>query len=193
MPLMVVETPGRLMAKLNASVGVSAPCGDHFARSSHAFHPEYSHAALRGHRQYLPLEAAIAVVERVQRHLYGVEGKSAIEHCEMDGGIFVPRETNEANFALLLGCGERLEHAIRRIAFFRIVVVHHLVNLPYIEVIGLQASQRLLQHLHGDIFLTAMGTDLGHHDRFVALALECSAQGALRWRPCDTPTRCRRS
>src|ERR1700733_14059252 len=49
-------------------------------------------------------------------------------------------------------------------------------TLPYVQVIRLQASQRFLQHLHGNIFLAAVGTDFGHHNRFIPLALERSAK-----------------
>jgi hypothetical protein len=46
------------------------------------------------------------------------------------------------------------------------------VDLPHIQVIGLQTGQRFFEHAHGDVFLPSVGADLGHHDRFVAFALE---------------------
>ena len=81
-------------------------------------------------------------------------------------------KSNEAHFALLLGCRECLQNTIRRIALFRIVVVHNFVHLPHIQVICLQASEGLLQHPHGNIFLAAMGADFSHQDCSIAFALE---------------------
>ena len=83
------------------------------------------------------------------------------------------RESNKANFALLLGCRQRFQYSIRCIALLRIVVIDDLVNLPHIEMVRLQPGKRLLQLPHGDIFLSPVGADLGHHDRFVTLAFEC--------------------
>src|ERR1700722_8679210 len=46
------------------------------------------------------------------------------------------------------------------------------MDLPEIEVVGLQASQRFFQHAHGDLFVAAVGADLGHDEGLIALALE---------------------
>ena len=46
------------------------------------------------------------------------------------------------------------------------------MNLPQIQVIGLQPPQRLLQHLHREILIAAVGADLGHQEHAVAPALQ---------------------
>jgi hypothetical protein len=52
----------------------------------------------------------------------------------------VSGEANEADLALLFCRKQRFGLAIRRENQIRIVVIDHLVNLPEIEMIGLQAA-----------------------------------------------------
>ena len=49
------------------------------------------------------LEAAVAVVERVQRHLDGVKGKSTLQHRKVYGRVLMAGKANEAYLPLLLG------------------------------------------------------------------------------------------
>ena len=85
-------------------------------------------------------------------------------------------EAEEADLALLLCSGERFEDPIRLVSEFGIVVVDDIVHLPNVEVIGLQAGERVLEHAHSDVFLTAVGTDTGRHHGLAALALESDAE-----------------
>ena len=51
-----------------------------------------------------------------------------------------------------------------------IVVVDDFVNLPQIEMIGLETFQRFFELPHGHLFIAAMRADLGHQKHFVAFA-----------------------
>ena len=118
------------------------------------------------------LETAERGVERIQRHLHGIEWESMRKHFQMDRGIFVPGETNETNLALLLSFLQGLNYPAGPENKIGIVVVNHFVDLPNVEVIGFQTPQRLFQHLHRYLFVAAMSADLRHQDSFVAAAAE---------------------
>ena len=95
-------------------------------------------------------------------------------------GILVAGEADEAHLALLASPAASASAAPSgREDQVRIVVVDHFVDLPHVEMIGLQAAQRLLQLLHGHIFAAAVRADLGHQDGAVALALQRLAQPLL--------------
>ena len=78
-----------------------------------------------------------------------------------------------------LACEQGLRRAIWSEDQVRIVFVDHLVYLPHVEMIGLQAGQRFFKLAHGDILVAPMRTDLRHHDSAVPLALECATQPFL--------------
>ena len=100
--------------------------------------------------------------------MHGVEGEIGLQHFEMDGGIFVAGETDEADFALFLGLVERFGGAVGADKKFGIVVEADAVNLPEVEMIGLKAAQGLFEHLHGEGAFAAVGADFGHEEDFVA-------------------------
>src|SRR3982751_5008858 len=54
------------------------------------------------------------------------------------------------------------------------------MNLPEIEVIGLQPPQRLFQHLHRQLGTAAVRAYLGHQENLLAAALERPAHPILR-------------
>ena len=62
------------------------------------------------------------------------------EHLEMDVRRLVPGEADEAHFALLLRLGQRLDRAAGREVPLGVVFIDHLVDLPEVEMIGLQAG-----------------------------------------------------
>ena len=114
-------------------------------------------------------------VEGIERHLHGVERKSGVQHLEMDAGIFVAGKADEAHFALLLRFAQGFGGAIRANEQLGIVVEGDAVDLPQVEMIGLQPAQRLFQHLHGEASVAAVRADLGHQEDFVAAALQALA------------------
>jgi len=61
----------------------------------------------------------------------------------------------------------------------RLVVEHHLVDLPQVEVVRLQPLQRLLQLLHRDLAVTPVGADLGHQEDLVAPVVDGFAHPGL--------------
>ena len=46
------------------------------------------------------------------------------------------------------------------------------MDLPHVEVVGLEALEGFFELLHGDVFFAAVGADLGHDDGLVAFAFE---------------------
>src|SRR5258708_2871618 len=94
----------------------------------------------------------------------------------MDSRVLVPVEADEAHLALLLRLGKGFENAIGPVNQFRIIVVDDLVNLPHIEVIGLQTNKRRFQHAHGKVLLAAMRADAAHNDGLVSPSLESNAK-----------------
>ena len=98
----------------------------------------------------------------------------------MDLRIFVPGEADEAHLSLLLGFAQRLSRAVGADEQVGIVVEGDAVNLPEVEMIGLQPAQRLFQHLHRQSRLAAVGADLGHQEDLVATALQAFAHPDLR-------------
>ena len=93
----------------------------------------------------------------------------------MNGGIFVPGESDEANLSLLLRPGERLGRAARTHEEFRIVVEGDAVHLPQIQVIRLQPIQRLFEHLHRESGVSPMSTDLSHKKDAIAFSFQARA------------------
>jgi hypothetical protein len=85
-----------------------------------------------------------------------VEVESTIQHVRMNRRVFMAGESDESHLTLLPGSGQRFQDSIRLVDFFRIVIVDDLMNLPYIQVIGLQTGKGFFQHPHGDIFLASM-------------------------------------
>ena len=60
-----------------------------------------------------------------------------------------------------------------------IVIECHAVNLPEIEMIGLQPAQRLLEHFRGKCGIAAVCTDLRHQENLIAQAFEPLAHPVL--------------
>ena len=90
------------------------------------------------------LEAAVEGVADVDGHLGGVPGVGLVEHLEMDLRILVAGEADEANLAGFLGFESRFEAALFEDPV-GIVVVDHFVELPEIEVVGLEATEGLVE------------------------------------------------
>ena len=79
-----------------------------------------------------------------------------------------------------LAWSKRFEDAALAIGQFGVVVEGDAVDLPEVEMVGLQAPQRLLQHLHGQFLAAAVRANLGHQEDFVAPALEAAAHPVFR-------------
>ena len=75
---------------------------DDLAAAAHALHAKHGDSARFAPPATLGFEAAEGGVETIQRHLHGVERKVVREHSQMNAGILVTCESDEANLALLL-------------------------------------------------------------------------------------------
>src|SRR5579862_1746603 len=81
-------------------------------------------------------------------------------------------ESDEANLAVFFSLGQRLGCSIRADKKFGIVVEAHAVDLPKIEMIGLQAAQRFFQHFESKRSVAPMRAGLGHQKNFVAASFQ---------------------
>jgi hypothetical protein len=88
-----------------------------------------------------------AGVEGVQRHLNRVEFESRVQHCEVNHRVLMSSEADKTHLAVFLCFCQGLGRAVGADEQFGIVLECHSVNLPEIEMIRLQASQRFFQHL----------------------------------------------
>ncbi|MGA2922087.1 MAG: hypothetical protein ABSE28_13325 [Candidatus Sulfotelmatobacter sp.] len=92
------------------------------------------------------LEAAEIGVERVQRHLHGIEREAGIQHRKMNLGILMPGEPDEANFPVFLSFFQSLGCTALADEEFGIVIKGHTVDLPQIKAVGLQSAQGFFEH-----------------------------------------------
>jgi len=81
----------------------------------------------------------------VQAHEAGVEAFGPFEHIHMDQRIAAVGAADEAALAGLLRGDERFDRAAGREDLLDLRHLAHLVNLPQVEIIGLQRAQRLLE------------------------------------------------
>jgi hypothetical protein len=61
------------------------------------------------------------------------------------------------------------------------------VNLPQVEVIGLQTAQTFFEHLQCEAGIAAMGTSFGHQENFVAAAFQSDAHPDFGFSPAILP------
>ncbi|MEP6714378.1 MAG: hypothetical protein ABJC09_02315 [Terriglobia bacterium] len=83
-----------------------------------------------GFRQHRLFEAAKRGIEAIEGHLHGVEGKTVGEYSEVNRGVSVAGEADEAHFPLPFRFRLRLRRAARSEDQAGIVVVNNFVNLP---------------------------------------------------------------
>ena len=86
----------------------------------------------------------------------------------MDFEVLVPGKTDETYLTVLLRFGQSLGRAIGANEELRIIVEGHAVDLPEIKMIGLQAMERLFQHLQGKAYVAAMGGGVVHKKDVIA-------------------------
>ena len=112
---------------------------------AHRLHAEHADALLHEHGEHHLLEAAVVRVHHVERHLHGVEGElvlvGGLEHREVDVGILVTGEADEAQLACLLGLHERLDAAARGEGARGIGRADHLVDLHEVDVVHAEPLQ----------------------------------------------------
>ena len=97
------------------------------------------------HGQDLLLEAPVVDVHDVQGHLDGRPVVGLAEHLEVDRRVLVAGEAEVADLAVL----ERLEAGVDGAVLGEdpvgVVVVDHLVELPEVEAVGLEAAEAVLE------------------------------------------------
>ena len=97
----------------------------------------------------------------------------------MNLGVLVAGEADEANLSFLLGFDQRLGRSARANEEVRIVREADAVNLPEVDVVGLQSAQALFKHLGGERAVATVGTDFGHEEGLVTPSLETFAEPVL--------------
>ena len=101
------------------------------------------------------------------------------EHSEVNLRVFVAREADEAHLALALRLLERLDRAAGREVQVGVVVVDDFVNLPEVEVVGLQSPQRLFELAQRRPSVAPVRADLRHQENFFAPPTERLAHQLL--------------
>ena len=122
--------------------------------------------------QHALLEAVVVRVHHVERHLHRVEVEVVLvrnlEHVLVDRRALVAGEADVAHLALLAGAQRGLHRAAGCEHPLRVVHADDLVELHQVQVVGLQAGQRLLQ-----LRVERGGgaaVELGHQEHAVAVA-----------------------
>ena len=166
----------RITKRLLAGDGAGA---DRLARAPHRLHAEHRDAAARRLGNHFAFETSEVVIERIERHLHGVEAVAHRQHPHVDRGILVAGEAHEAHLPLLPGPIERFEDAAAGIGQSRVIVEGDAVHLPEIQMIRAQPPQRFVQHLEGKLRVPTMRADLRHQKDAIPLADEGATEPVL--------------
>ncbi len=81
-------------------------------------------------------------------------------------------ESDEAHFALFFRELQRFGRTTRPDEERRIVIERDAVDLPKVEVVGLEPPQGLFEHSHGEVLIAPVRANLGHKKDMIAEALE---------------------
>jgi hypothetical protein len=176
MPEIVVETPGTLIAYESASVGVSA-----------LWTMDSPERPMLFNGNNLLFEAKEIRVERIERHLYGIEREAGIQHRQVNIRVLMAGEAKKPYLAIPL----RLERSLRRTAEtdkqIGIVLEADAVNLSKIEIVRMQTAQALVKHQSCERGVPSMGTDLGHEEDILAMSPQALSQPVLGLAPVVFP------
>src|SRR5262249_21652489 len=125
------------------------------------------------HWDDLLLEALETPVQRVDRHLDGVESHSVrtgdLEHVKVDVRALVPGEADEADLAGLAGRLHRLPRSTRGEDPLWIIEADDLVKLHQIDVVGPEPPEGLVDLLGGGGL--GASVDLRHQERALAVSV----------------------
>ena len=117
--------------------------------AAHGFHAEHADALLDKFGQDLVFEAAEVRVHDVEGHLDGVETEVVLarqlEHAEVDDRVFVTREADEAAFARLLRFLQSFDGTARIESAVGVFQPDAFVELPEVEVVGLEALKGIVE------------------------------------------------
>ncbi len=154
---------------------------DGFGAATDGLHAEHRDAALFEYGKDFLLEAELVErpIEGVQRHLDSVEREARIEHGEVNFGVLVAGEAYEADLTFFFGFYKGFCSSARADEEVGVVCEADSVNLPEVDVIGLQPAQALFEHLSGECAVAAMRADLGHQEGLVTPSFEAFAEPVL--------------
>src|SRR4051812_13124545 len=140
--------------------------------AAEGFHRERADAFRYESRQHFVGEATEVSIHDVDGHLDCVEVDAMllrrVEHSQVNDGIFVSGEADEANLTSLFGglhcvpCAFP-ENSIRRVELDDFMELHE------IDVVRREAFERLIDLLGGRVAGAAV--DFGHEENFVAIAV----------------------
>jgi hypothetical protein len=95
--------------------------------------------------------------------------------------ILVPAESEILHFSLLLCFAKGLCGTSCTNEKLRIVLKGHAMDQPQVQMIGLEATQGLFQHLHREACIAAVSADLGHEKCFISMSLESLTEPIFRF------------
>lgn len=129
-------------------------------------HGEDAEAHFAGFGEDVGDEALVVGVHEIDGHLDGFPAVEAAEEFEVDGGVVVAGEADVADFALFFGLDEGFEGAIGAEDLIGFVVAGDLMDLPEVDVIGVEAFELFLESGHG--FGFGVFLEFGHQDDLLA-------------------------
>ena len=96
-------------------------------------------------------------------------------------------ETNKSHLALLLSLPQSFSRSIRPDEQVGIVLKNDTVDLPKIQMIRLQTTERFLKHSHGNGFVAAVRTYFRHKKNAIAFSFESRSEPLFRLPPVILP------
>src|SRR6266850_1329482 len=140
---------------------------------AHGLHAKDANFVFHKDRQNFLLETLVVGVHGIEGHLDCVEmkltGDGGLEHFKMHVRVFVAGETDVTDFAGFF----RFENGFHSPGggedALRVGHANNLVELEKIDVVGLEAAERLVE-LHGGGFFR-LAVDFGHEEGLLAVAV----------------------
>src|SRR5437879_12304689 len=96
----------------------------------------------------------------------------------MKSRLLVAGKSNESHLSLFFCLIERFEHTALGVSELRVVVVDDSMDLPEVEVIGAEPTQRLFHHFQSQLPAASRSADLGQEKNLVARTPDPSGQSA---------------
>src|SRR5438105_15891649 len=93
-------------------------------------------------------------------------------HLQVNRRIFMPGEAHKANLALFLGLLQRFRSSALANEKIRIIFKRHAVDLPKVEMIGLEPAQGLFEHAQRQFLVASMRAHLCHQEDTVPNSLQ---------------------
>jgi len=127
-------------------------------------------------RKQVFLKTQVMYVSGIEGHQYGIKLKS-LQAIHEDHGFVVPGNSQVPHHAFFLCLDQCLQSSVLSEDLINLVLPLHIMELPHIQVVGLEAVQALFQQSHGSIIASIMG--LGRYPHLFAPGVQYTANVLL--------------